>query len=67
MNLKVLIIFLRNLITAETKVRKVPEGYNKDVEISFNTTDNNEENKEVKVIIASQVFNDTGKLCSSSR
>ena len=61
MDLKVLIIFLPNLITAETKVRKVPEGYNKDVEISFNTTDNDEENKEVKVIIASQVFNNTGR------
>jgi len=50
-----------NLITAETKVTKVPRGYYKDVEISFNTSANNEENKEVKVTIASQVFNNTGR------
>ena len=52
---------LPNLITTETKVRKVPKGYNKDVEITFNTSGNNEENKEVKVITASQVFNNTGR------
>ena len=61
MALKVLSIFLMNLITAETKVTKVPRGYNKDVEISFNTSANNEENKEVKVTIGSQVFNNAGR------
>lgn len=61
MALEVLSIFLMNLITAETKVTKVPRGYYKDVEISFNTSANNEENKEVKVTIASQVFNNTGR------
>ena len=53
-------IFSLNLITAETKVKKVPKGYSKDVEIRFNTSGNNEENREVKVIIAAQVFNSTG-------
>ena len=61
MYLEVLGIFSLNLITAGTKVRKVPEGYNKDVEISFNTSSHNKENNEVKVIIASEVFNDTGR------
>jgi len=47
-------------MATETKVTKVPKGSSKDVEISFNTSGNSEENKEVKVIIASRVFNDTG-------
>lgn len=61
MDLEVLGIFSLNLITADTKVRKVPKGYKKDVEISFNTSSHNEGNKEVKVIIASEVFNDSGR------
>jgi len=46
----------------DTKVRKVPKGYKKDVEISFNTSSHNKENKEVKVIIASEVFNDSERV-----
>lgn len=60
-DLEVLGIFSLNLITADTKVRKVPKGYKKDVEISFNTSGHNKESNEVKVIIASEVFNDTGR------
>jgi len=47
-------------VAAETKATKVPKGYSKDLEISFNTSGSNEENKEVKVIIASRVFTNTG-------
>ena len=54
-------IFLPNLIAVEKKVRKVPKGYSRDVEINFDTSGNNEENKEVKVVIAAQVFNNTGR------
>ena len=47
-------------MSADTKVKKVPKGFPNDTEISFNTSNNNEESKEIKVIIASQVFKDVG-------
>lgn len=39
---------------------KVPRGFPGDVEIILNASDNNIESKDDKVIIKSQVFNDTG-------